>query len=160
MTTELIIADYQNQQHCQDLIFLLNSYAQDPMGGGDALSDYSQANLCEQLAKRADVVTILCYVDGQPAGICNCVEGFSTFKAKPLLNIHDIAVVAEFRGLGLSHKMLSKAQAVATERGCCKLTLEVLQGNEIAKKSYQKFGFAGYELDPKHGGAMFWEMVL
>ncbi|KGJ95655.1 GNAT family N-acetyltransferase [Thalassotalea sp. ND16A] len=160
MTIELRIADYSYAQDCTDLIFLLNSYATDPMGGAEPLSEYAQQNLCQELAKRIDVFTILCYVDGQPAGLCNCVEGFSTFKAKPLINIHDVAVLEGFRGLGLSHKMLAQAEEIAQQRGCCKLTLEVLEGNVIAKKSYEKYGFSGYELDPKMGGAMFWEKAL
>ena len=31
---EILIADYTNPQHCQDLIHLLDEYARDPMGGG------------------------------------------------------------------------------------------------------------------------------
>ncbi len=160
MSVELTIADYQNLQHCNDLIYLLNSYAQDPMGGAAPLSDYSVQNLCAKLAARNDVFTILCYVDGKPAGICNFVEGFSTFKAKPLLNIHDMGVVAEYRGLGLSHKMMDLVEKIAGERDCCKITLEVLEGNQVAKNSYLKFGFTSYELDPKMGSALFWEKVL
>ena len=139
------------RKHRDDLLFLLNAYALDPMGGQEPLGDYTRENLCEELASRPHVFTILCYVDAEPAGICNCVEGFSTFRAKPLVNIHDIAVVAGFRGLGLSHRMLEKTEEVARGRGCCKLTLEVLQGNEVAQQSYRKFGFSGYELDPLLG---------
>jgi hypothetical protein len=40
------------------------------------------------------------------------------------------------------------------------VTLEVLEGNQIAKNAYIKFGFAGYELDPKMGKALFWEKPL
>jgi hypothetical protein len=31
---------------------------------------------------------------------------------------------------------------VARQRGCCKITLEVLEGNAVAQASYGKFGFA------------------
>lgn len=160
MTTEIRIANYQSENDCADLLFLLNSYAVDPMGGGEPLSEYSQKHLCEQLKKRNHVLTLLCYVDGKPAAICNCVEGFSTFKAKPLLNIHDMGVVPEFRGLGLSHKLMTEVEKIAIEMGCCKITLEVLEGNNVAKNSYIKFGFEGYELDPEMGKAMFWEKSL
>ncbi|TRX57028.1 GNAT family N-acetyltransferase [Thalassomonas sp. M1454] len=160
MSTEILIADYQNSQHCADLIYLLNEYAKDPMGGGAPLSDYSQSNLCAKLAKQTNVFTLLCYVDGKPAAICNCVEGFSTFKAKPLLNIHDMGVVSEFRGKGLSQLLMDKVEQIARAKDCCKVTLEVLEGNEVAKNSYIKFGFTGYELDPEMGKAMFWEKTL
>jgi ribosomal protein S18 acetylase RimI-like enzyme len=160
MTITLLQADYNNPQDAKDLVMLLNAYALDPMGGGEALSDNVQKNLVSTLAKRNDVFTILCYVDDQPAGIINCVEGFSTFQCKPLINIHDCGVLARFRGLGLTLKMFAEVEKIAVERGCCKLTLEVLQGNVIAQNAYQKLGFAGYELDPETGHALFWEKKL
>ena len=160
MKIELIKANYQNAQHAKDLIMLLNAYALDPMGGGEALSEEVQKNLVSTLAKRNDVFTVLCYVNDEPAGIVNCVEGFSTFSCKPLVNIHDCGVLNQFRGLGLSLKMFEEVERIARERGCCKLTLEVLQGNDVAKSAYQKLGFSGYELDPKLGHALFWEKKL
>jgi len=160
MTIKLIRADYENEQHAIDLIMLLNAYALDPMGGGEALAGDVQQNLVSTLAKRHDVFTVLCYVDNEPAGIINCVEGFSTFSCKPLINIHDCGVLGRFRGLGLSLKMFAEVEKIAIERGCCKLTLEVLQGNDVAKNAYKKLGFSGYELDPALGHALFWEKKL
>lgn len=43
---------------------------------------------------------------------------------------------------------------------CCKLTLEVLEGNKLAQQVYRRFGFQGYELDPKMGRALFYEKKL
>ena len=160
MQITLIQADYHNEQHGKDLVMLLNAYALDPMGGGAALADDVQHNLVATLAKRKDFLTLLCYVDGKAAGILNCVEGFSTFKCKPLLNIHDCGVLKEYRGLGLSQRLFIEAERISNERGYCKLTLEVLQGNAIAQNAYKKLGFSGYELDQKTGQAMFWEKML
>jgi len=157
---ELINVDYCNDQQGKDLVMLLNAYALDPMGGGEALPEYVQQNLVATLAERNDFLTVLAYVDGKAAGIINCVEGFSTFKCKPLLNIHDCAVLKEYRGLGLSQKLFAEIEKIANERGYCKLTLEVLQGNTVAQNAYKKIGFSGYELDVKTGQAMFWEKVL
>ena len=160
MAIQLIKADYRNEKHAKDLILLLNAYALDPMGGGEALTADVQQNLVSTLAERSDVFTVLCYVDNEPAGIINCVEGFSTFSCKPLINIHDCGVLDKFRGLGLSLKMFAEVEKIALERGCCKLTLEVLQGNDVAKNAYKKLGFSGYELDPILGHALFWEKKL
>ena len=154
---DVIQADYHNPNHGNDLVKLLNGYAQDPMGGGEPLSQYTQDNLVDTLKQRQDAFSILCYVDGQPAGLINCFEMFSTFKCKPLINIHDVTVDKAYRGLGLSQKMLEKVEQIALERGCCKLVLEILEGNTVAKNAYAKFGFKGYELDPKMGHAVFWE---
>ena len=160
MQITLIQADYHNEQHGKDLIMLLNAYALDPMGGGEALADDVQQNLVASLAKRHDFLTLLCYVDDKPAGILNCVEGFTTFKAKPLLNIHDCGVLKEYRGLGLSQQLFNEAEKISRQRGYCKLTLEVLEGNIVAQNAYKKLGFSGYELDENTGNAMFWEKVL
>jgi len=156
----IIQADYQNEEHGKDLVMLLNAYALDPMGGGEALAAEVQQSLVSTLAKRDDFLTLLCYVDNKPAGILNCVEGFSTFKCKPLLNIHDCGVLKEFRGLGISQLLFKEAEKISRERGYCKLTLEVLEGNIVAQNAYKKLGFSGYELDEKTGKAMFWEKAL
>ena len=160
MQVNIIQADYQNEEHGKDLVMLLNAYALDPMGGGEALAAEVQQSLVSTLAKRDDFLTLLCYVDNKPAGILNCVEGFSTFKCKPLLNIHDCGVLKEFRGLGISQLLFKEAEKISRERGYCKLTLEVLEGNIVAQNAYKKLGFSGYELDEKTGKAMFWEKAL
>jgi ribosomal protein S18 acetylase RimI-like enzyme len=160
MKISLIQADYKNEQHGKDLVMLLNAYALDPMGGGEPLADNVQQNLVETIAKRNDFFTVLCYVDDKPAGIINFIEGFSTFKCKPLMNIHDCGVLTEFRGLGISQKLFAEVEKISRDRGCCKLTLEVLDGNKVAKNAYTKIGFTGYELDEKTGNALFWEKEL
>jgi hypothetical protein len=40
------------------------------------------------------------------------------------------------------------------------MTLEVLEGNRVAQAVYKSQGFAGFELDPKMGKAMFWQKLL
>ncbi len=155
-----ILADLHNETHADDFLKVLCSYAEDPMGGGGPLSAYTISHLVPELKLLSNHVLILCYVDEQIAGLCNCFIGFSSFKAKPLLNIHDFAVLPAFRGKGLSKHMLDKAEAVAHEKGCCKLTLEVLEHNTKAKRVYTSFGFSGYELNPEVGKAVFWEKPL
>ncbi|MEX1058012.1 MAG: GNAT family N-acetyltransferase [Natronospirillum sp.] len=153
-------ADLHNDQDANAVVALLNGYAMDPMGGGEPLSDYAQANLADELRKRPTAHIILGLVEDQPAGLVNCFEGFSTFACKPILNIHDVAVEPEHRGKGLSSVMLDKVEQVARELGCCKLTLEVLEGNTLAQSAYERKGFKGYELVPAMGQAMFWEKKL
>ena len=160
MTIKIIQVNYNNEQQGTHLIEMLDCYANDPMGGNEALSDYVAQNLVHALSNRSDAISILAYVEGQPAGLLNCFEGFSTFNCKPLINIHDLIVATEFRGLGLSTKMLTMVEEIAKEKDCCKLTLEVLQKNVIAINSYRKFGFLPYELDPVMGRAEFWEKKL
>jgi len=160
MTISIIQVDYNNPQHAHHMIELLDCYATDPMGGGVALSDYTAQNLVPELAKRETAFSLIAYADGQPAGLINCFEGFSTFACKPLINIHDVIVASEYRRLGISRKMFDQVEQVAKQRGCCKLTLEVLEGNSIAQSAYERFGFNQYQLDDSNGAAMFWEKKL
>jgi len=160
MATDIIIANYQNPLHAAALIEVLDAYALDPMGGNQALCAETKDKLVGELAKLDSAVSILAFVDDKPAGLLNGFFGFSTFKCKPLLNIHDVAVKAEYRGQGISLQMINAVQAFALEKGCCKLTLEVLEGNIPAQNAYLKLGFTGYELDPQLGKAMFWEKTL
>jgi ribosomal protein S18 acetylase RimI-like enzyme len=78
-----------------------------------------------------------------------CFLGFSTFAARPLLNVHDLAVLPECRGKGVGRALLEAAEARARAHGCCKLTLEVQDSNQRARGLYASFGFADYVL----GGA-------
>ncbi|SFZ98528.1 Histone acetyltransferase HPA2 and related acetyltransferases [hydrothermal vent metagenome] len=160
MNIEIINVDYSNKKHAKDLVFLLDNYAQDPMGGNESLSKYTKDNLVDELKKIPHAFSVMAYVDDKPAGLINCFEAFSTFKCKKIINIHDLMVQLNFRGLGISQSMLEKVEEIAKEQDCCKITLEVLEGNAIARNSYTKFGFKSYELDPIMGKAMFWEKLL
>lgn len=156
----VIIADLTNPLHSRATIELLNEYAQTEAGGGRELSKTVKQNLIPELIKRSHAFVVIAFIDDEPAGLAIGFEGFSTFACKPLLNIHDFVVSAKFRGRRLSYKLLAKVEELARERGCCKITLEVLEGNVIAQKAYRSFGFEGYELDPQMGKALFWQKKL
>ncbi|MEB3293511.1 MAG: GNAT family N-acetyltransferase [Synechococcales bacterium] len=157
---EILEADPKHPNHAQAILTLLDEYARDPMGGGQGLSEFVKQNLPKTLAQRSDVYIILAFVQGEAAGLAICFEGFSTFACQPLLNIHDIVVSQPYRGQGLSKKLLQQAETIARRLGCCKLTLEVLEGNAIAQAAYQSSGFSGFQLDPAMGNALFWEKKL
>ena len=157
---EIVLADLSSSEHSKDIILLLNEYAKDKMGGGSELIEFTKTNLINALRKRPNCYVVLAYSDRKPAGLAISFEGFSTFACSPILNVHDFAVAQEFRGLGLAKELLTQVEEIARKLGCCKLTLEVLEGNELAKSVYQKFGFAGYELDPRMGRAIYYEKKL
>ena len=157
---EVIEGDLTLPEHADALVRLLNEYACDLMGGGKELSVYVRDNLVNELRKRDSAHVIIGLVNGEPAGLVICFEGFSTFSCGPLLNIHDIVVTKNHRGKGLAKRMLQRAEDIALRLGCCKLTLEVLEGNVVAQAAYRAVGFAGYELDLRMGKAMFWEKKL
>ncbi|MEJ2142273.1 MAG: GNAT family N-acetyltransferase [Gammaproteobacteria bacterium] len=160
MNLEIIRADYSSKKHQADIPLILDAYASDPMGGGIPLDQSVKSNLVNELARLPHAFSVIAYVNGEPAGLVNCFDGFSTFQCKPLVNIHDVIVLKKYRGNGISQEMLAKIEQIARAKGCCKMTLEVLSNNETAKASYRKFGFSDYELDPGAGTALFWQKLL
>lgn len=153
-------ADYHNPVHAAALVQLLDAYAQDPAGGGEALSEFAKANLARELAARPQAFSVLAFAGDEAVGLVNCIEGFSTFACRPLVNVHDVAVLAGFRGQRVGEQMLALVEQIAQERGACKLTLEVLVGNASAIRLYERVGFAGYQLDPAMGQAQFFHKWL
>lgn len=153
-------ADYQNPQHGAALVAMLDAYARDPAGGAKPLSDFAKSNLVACFAARPQVFSVLAFDETVPVGLVNCIEGFSSFACRPLVNVHDVAVLASHRGRGVAEQMLALAEQIARERGACKLTLEVLAGNTSANRLYARIGFASYQLDPSLGQAQFLQKWL
>lgn len=158
--TEVTNADLENKQHAEAYLALMSHYASDPMGGGEDISDFAKQHLISTLLKRSDVFIVLIFIDGKPAALLTAIEGFSTFACKPLFNIHDVVVHRDFRGQGLTKHLFGKIEEVAKQRDCCKITLEVLSGNEVACNAYKALGFSDYQLDPAFGSALFWTKKL
>lgn len=152
--------DPLDPRHVRALLALLDEYARSDEGGASPLSADALARLPGALATMPHYAGWLAFDGPEPVGLVNAFEGLSTFKARPLLNIHDIAVTAARRGQGIGRQLLDRVEAHARERGCCKLTLEVLEGNHRAIGLYRGMGFAAYELDPAMGRAQFFEKWL
>ena len=157
---QLCRADYQHPAHAQALVFLLDAYARDAAGGGQPLADFAKQHLVAELAARPQAFSVLAFDGTQPVGLVNCIEGFSTFACRPLVNVHDVVVLASHRGRRVGEQMLALVEQLARERGACKLTLEVLQGNRSAITLYERVGFAGFQLDPAMGQAQFLQKWL
>ncbi|WP_127807007.1 GNAT family N-acetyltransferase [Hydrogenophaga sp. NH-16] len=153
-------ADYGYPSDAAAVVALLDAYASDPAGGGEPLSDFVKDNLARELAARPQAYSVLAFDGEQPVGLVNCIEGFSSFKCKPLVNVHDVAVLASHRGQGIAEAMLAEAERIAVARGAVKMTLEVLSGNTPAVKLYRRIGYEGYQLDPAMGTAQFMQKWL
>ncbi|HKP95682.1 MAG TPA: GNAT family N-acetyltransferase [Fibrobacteria bacterium] len=151
-------ADLENPDHQAAILALVDMYARDPVGGGKPLPDAVRAALIPGLKAHPTTVVFLAHVAAQAArapqavGVAVCFRGVSTFAARPLLNIHDLAVRPEFRGRGVGRSLLEAAERYAAGEGCCKLTLEVLARNAPARKLYHAFGFQGAGFFEGEGG--------
>lgn len=160
MDIQVLAADYGDPVHASALVQLLDAYARDPAGGGEPLSAYARAHLVAELARRPQAFSVLAFDGSMPIGLVNCIEGFSTFACRPLVNVHDLAVLASHRGHRIGERMLALVETLARQRGACKLTLEVLAGNRSAQRLYARLGFAAYQLDPALGEARFLQKWL
>jgi ribosomal protein S18 acetylase RimI-like enzyme len=139
-------ADFDEPLHQAAIIKTLDSYAADPIGGGEPLSADVRARLVPGLKAQANSLVLLAFDDAEPVGVAICFYGFSSFKARSLLNVHDLAVIPERRGQGAGRALLAAAEDHARKRGCCKLTLEVQDGNTGARRLYERVGFRDYAL--------------
>ena len=93
------------------------------------------------MIKHGGARVFLAYEGDEPAGLAICFVGFSSFKAKPLVNVHDLAVAPQFRGRGIGRALLEAVAADARQLGCCKVTLEVRADNAKAIGLYRRVGF-------------------
>ena len=152
--------DFGHPGSCDAILRLIDMYAQDPMGGGHALSPFVRQNMIAGLKSHPTTRAFLAYAGEKAIGVAVCFLGFSTFAAKPLLNVHDLAVDPEFRGRGVGKLLLSEAEKTARELGCCKLTLEVLEFNERAMRTYKSFGFEPGQDAEKNGRMLFYAKPL
>lgn len=147
MTLQVRPADLATPSDGAAIVEVLDTYASDPRGGGTPLSAQVRARLLPGLRAHPTTFVLLAFDDGRPIGLAICFFGFSSFVARPLLNIHDLAVIPGQRGKGVGRALLMAAELAAAARGCCKLTLEVQDDNLPARTLYERFGFS----DVKYG---------
>ena len=144
-------ADLGNPQHQDAIVHLVDAYARDPMGGGKALPEEVRLALIPGLQRHPTTLVFLAWHSTTPVGIAICFVGFSTFMARPLLNIHDLAVLSAYRRQGVGRLLLERVAAKGQELGCCKLTLEVRADNHSAQRLYEAVGF---DNAASYGGAV------
>ena len=137
-------ADLTDSRDAAGIVRVIDSYAVDPIGGGKPLPPDVRERLVPALQDHPTTLVLVAYVDEQPVGVAVCFLGLSTFKARPLLNIHDLAVLPSYRGRGVGHALLQAAEEHARREGCCKLTLEVRDDNVRARALYQSVGFEDF----------------
>lgn len=156
----IIEADLDLAEHRSAIVELLDSYARDLMGGGRPLSSRVKQALVPGLRDNPSTCVFLAFDAAHAIGIVVCFTGYSTFAAKPLLNIHDIAVTPAYRGKGVGWQLLNAVENKAQTLGCCKLTLEVRQDNHPARVLYEDFGFGDCNFGDDVAPALFLEKRL
>jgi len=155
MTIGIVLADLARPAHQQAIIDLLDMYCRDEYGDGKPLAADARENLISGLVKHGGARVFLAYEGEHALGVAICLVGFSSFRAKPLINIHDIAVSPDARGKGIGRKLLEAVEAEAQAMGCCKVTLEVRSDNARAMGLYRSVGFK-----PSEPETLFWTQKI
>lgn len=137
---------------------LLDHYSRHPMGAGQPLPESVRNDLIPGLRENPNTRIFLAEIDQLPVAMAIGFVGFSTFKAKPLINIHDLIVHERARGQGIGGALIDAVIAHATERNWCAVTLEVRSDNP-ARQLYAKKGFQDLT-QPTHTQTMLFGKVL
>lgn len=152
---EIIRVDLNNKIHCSALLQLLNEYMLDDMGIGESMPEELGPKIISGLKSHSAYVGFFVCIGNDFAALANCNLNYSTWKAMPLINIHDFVVSSKFRKRGVGMFLLNKIAEYASEKGYCKINLEVRHDNYKAQNLYKKAGFA--ECSPAN---YFWEKKL
>jgi len=123
------------------LVEILDAYARGPGGQNAPLSSAARKNLGPGLREHPNAFVLFGVLDGRVVGIAVCVWSYSTFAGQPSVNLHDFSVLPEAQGKGVGTALLEELERRARDRGCAKMTLEVHDSNEAAKRLYARVGF-------------------
>jgi len=146
------IVNLNNGNHVNALLILMNDYMEDKMGLESSLEKDLGERIISGLKIQNNYLGFLLKVENKYVGLANCFIGFSTFKAKQLINIHDFIITPSFRGNKGGEFLLNGIYNYAKINDFCKVTLEVRYDNEIAQNLYKKVGYK--ECNPP---MYFWE---
>ena len=152
---EVVEAEFTREEHRQAIPFLLNEYAKDLLGLRQVLDNQVLKELVPGLEKVSNAIVLLARIDQKYVGMAICFLGFSTFQARPIINIHDFMVLKEYRNNSIGTKLLQKIELIAKRLHCCKITLEVQENNTPARKLYHSFGFKDSFLNAEAGSQLF-----
>ena len=109
-------------------------------GGADAVKakaeDFEAALFCHSPIVGAQ----LAFVNGVFAGSAFWHRSFSTNYGKEIMYLEDIAVLPDFRRMGVGEALMKAVARVAVERGYPKVFWLMMHWNEGARKLYEGVG--------------------
>ena len=106
----------------------------------------------ERLVGTESVVFLAVERDGaeRPLGFVQLFPSFSSLKARRLWVLNDLFVASEGRGAGVGRALMDRARRHAEESGACRLTLETMRDNDVAKSLYRSLGYVQDEAEVEH----------
>src|SRR5512145_1494332 len=110
---DIIQCDFKNPLHREKVVELIDAYMCDPMGGGKPMPETHKQPLVEGLASHPNAFVLFALDKEEYVGLSTCFVNFSTFKVKPFINVHDLAILKSHRGKGTGRKLLRKIIEIA-----------------------------------------------
>ena len=157
-------ANLANDRDAAAVLSLLRSFAQEPVSGGHDLSIDVQARLIEGLRSHPVSRNWIAWDDSTSpstaVGCAICQIGFSTFIARPTLNLHDLFVLPSHRDRGVGGLLMETLHRAAGEMGCGKVTLEVNHTNEAGQRFYRRLGYSDGQATDRGDGVWFWSKPI
>ena len=157
-TYRVIEADLGHPEHQEIVLNMVRAFAR--AVAGQDLPQENQENLVDGLRSHPAVFVFIAFNEKHPIGFAICFLGFSTFMARPLINIHDFYVEEEYRRQGVGGRILQAIEDKARSLDCCKLTLEVELNNQAALSLYHRFGFEEAHYDAEAGTVIFRQKLI
>ena len=138
---QIIEGDLSIAEHAEQFLKLTAAYMADPMGQAAPWTEQQRVDLIREMKSHPLTLILFAKVDDKFVGICTCFYAYSTFLAKPLMNIHDIYVEESYRALGVAKCLIQSLGEIARKNNCGKITLEVRKDNLNARDLYKNQGF-------------------
>ncbi len=117
---------------------------------------WTEKQLLEMIT-RDDSVYVVAEKNGRIVGLC----GLQIVSGEG--EVFNVSVSPELRRTGIAFEMLNTLLNKGSKKGCDNFTLEVREGNEAARKLYEKLGFVnegvrpGLYDNPKEDAVIYWK---
>ena len=100
--------------------------------------------LKERLKKNESVIFVAA-VSGELVGFTQLYPQFSSTRMKRSWLLNDLYVLPDYRGKGISKKLIDAAKQLAKQTNAAGLLLETEKTNTIGNRLYPSAGFAPYD---------------
>jgi GNAT superfamily N-acetyltransferase len=159
MSITVRLADLAEPAIQAAVVGLLDHYSRHEMGACQPLPADVKDRLVDGLRAHPMSRVFLACDGDRPIGMAVCFIGFSTFKARPLINIHDLVVHESARARGIGTQLIDAVIEFAKSLGCCAITLEVRADNP-ARQLYAKKGFQALGEPLAPDASLFGKLIL
>ena len=103
--------------------------------------DAAREFLTERLSNRDSEIFVCETIDHKIVGFTQLFLLFSSTRMKKLWLLNDLFVNSEYRGKGISVKLIERAKKLVTDSAACAMFLETEKSNLISNNLYHKTGF-------------------